>query len=430
MHSYRSYLAILLFIYIANTSAWAIAGLSDGLNFDAFFASSPTPFVIHVDEDFVDVTKQKVGLYRPARNLKKLAAFEDGAPQENITAIRDYWVEQYSWDHVQTDLNNRFKHFTTTVNAKANYTHPIPLHFVHHKSNRSDAIPLLMLHGWPSSFTEWSSVIGPLTNPPNGSTPAFHVVAPSLPGFGFSPAPEYPGCGAREQGQGFDELMHQLNYTKYAIATTDLGTFAGLWMLHDFPDTVTAHFTDFYFTEPNATDLARYAAKTTTPEENTFIESYNTLTTNDSGYSYIHQTRPLSIAIGMTDSPVGFVAWIWQLMHTISDGYPYTAEQLITDSMMLSIQGPYGGMRAYKEFFREGGINASAYPLSTQPTGISQWPSLTGNIVPFSDLPLEWIQRTANVTFYNNQHPGGHFPAISNPNAWLRDIRAFFATLA
>lgn len=170
-----------------------------------------------------------------------------------MTAVSKYWAKNYSWADVQSGINEKYSQYTTTVQSGPNFTYPVPLHFVHHRSSRSDAIPLLMLHGWPSSFLEWDKVIGPLTSPPSSSLPAFDVVAPDLPGHGFSPAPQNPGLGPREIGQAFDDLMHQLGYTRYSIYTTDLGTFVGNWMVYDLSSSVVSHLTDFGYAPPNAT---------------------------------------------------------------------------------------------------------------------------------------------------------------------------------
>lgn len=331
--------------------AAAVPGLGDGLNYKFSATDIPQPFEIDVDPDFINVTTLKASLYRPSRNLLNYTAFEDGATQQNMTTLRDYWVKDYDWYSVQADLNSKYKHFTTTVHAGENYTYPIGLHFVHHRSNRSDAVPILFLHGWPSTFLEWANLIDPLTNPPNDSLPAFHVVAPDLPGFGFSPAPAYSGLGQREMGQGFDDLMHQLGYPSYNIYTTDLGEGVGRWMKYDASDSVLSQMSDFFFVVPNATDRERYAANLTTPEETTFIAEYDYQFEMDFGYGYLHSTRPLQAAIPLNDSPVGFVGYFWQLQQTFSDGYPYSPLQLINDAMMLFIPGLYGNIRLYKTSF-------------------------------------------------------------------------------
>lgn len=363
--------------YGANTSsviADVLPGLGDGLNFAYNASSTPQPFTIDVDPEFIAATELKVSLYRPSRPITQ-PDWTDGPPTHNVSAVQQYWLQNYSWFDVQASINSKYSQYTTTVNSGVNFTEPVQLHFAHQKSNRSDAIPLLMLHGWPSSFLEWDSVVDGLASPPNASLPSFNVVAVDLPGFGFSPAPTVPGFGSREMGQAFDNLMKQLGYDKYAIYTTDLGSFVARWMTVDAADSVVSRLTDFYFIAPNATDLQRYAANETTPEENTFMSQYISFNTDDFGYYAEQSTRPLALTESLTDSPVGFLAWMWQLRHVVSGEYDYTASELITDALMLFIPGVYGNVRSYKEFQRGGGLNDTAYPSSDIPVGVTRWPS-------------------------------------------------------
>ena len=405
--------------------------LGDGLNFNATFGDNPQPFTLSVDPNFIETTKLKASLYRLSRDVD-IVDWEDGPPQHNMTTIRDYWVHNYSWAEVQDEINRKYHQYTTTVHSSLSYPYPIPIHFVHHKSFRSDAIPLLMIHGWPSTFLEWDKVIDTLTSPPNASLPAFNVVAPNLPGFGLSPAPEHAGLGPRETGQALDDLMHQLGYNNYSVYDTDLGTMVALWMVSD-SKAIVSRMTDFGFATPNATDLQRYAANQTTPEETAYIQLSNNINALDTAYIGLHSTRPSLIGQLGTDSPVGFVGWQWDLRYHFSDGYPYTAQELITYAMMLYIQGTYGGIRTYKEFFQANGLDDASYPSTSVPTGIQQWPSehpnRTDSHNPFGITPLSWLQRRSNVTYLNNDHlgdAGGHFPAEANPQAWLHDVWTFF----
>jgi pimeloyl-ACP methyl ester carboxylesterase len=134
-------------------------------------------------------------------------------------------------------MNEQFAHYATTVPGNGEYSAPIPLHFVHERSDDEAATPLLLIHGWASTHLEWSRIIKPLAQ--QGSK-AFHVVAVDLPGFGFSPAARQPGLGAREMGRAFDALMRQLGHDKYGLVTTDLGWLIGMWMVEDVRDSISA----------------------------------------------------------------------------------------------------------------------------------------------------------------------------------------------
>lgn len=141
------------------------------------------------------------------------------------------------------------------MTAGPNYPYPIPLHFAHHQSPREDAVSLLYINSPPGSFIEVENIVDLLTDPPNGTVPAFHVVAPDTPGFGFSPAPQHPGLGLRQAGQGFSSLMSQLSYDKYVIGGGGFGALTLRHMAIDFPESVVSVLSNFYLVLPNATDL-------------------------------------------------------------------------------------------------------------------------------------------------------------------------------
>lgn len=308
----------------------------------------PRPFEVKLLQPFVDMTLRKVRDYRPTFGLSTTWALE-GPPHQDINRIAKIWGSDYDWRSVESQINDEFKHYATVVPGSGNYNLPIPLHFVHHVSKNEDAIPLLLLHGWPSSFLEWSKVIKPLSEHANRS---FHVVAPDLPGFGFSPAPKQPGMGPREMGRAFDLMMKQLGYDKYGIATTDLGWTVGMWMVHDVQDSIIGHMCDFFMVPPNEDDQARMQAGTLTTEESEYMSGMNTWFSSHSAYSTAHSQKPLALSIALGDSPIGLLGWCWDLIHTVSDGYPYSEKELITDTMMLWIPGPYSNIRSYLEFYK------------------------------------------------------------------------------
>ena len=257
------------------------------------------------------------------------------------------------WLLTTSSFPDSFSHFTTTVNTgpKSNYTFPVPLHFVHHRSPREDAVPLLFSHGWPGSFLEVSNIIDGLTNPPNDSLPAFHVVAPSIPGFGFSPAPTQPGLGNHQAAHAFNALMQQLNYTRYVVQGGDFGSVILRYIAASYPENVISALANFYIVPPNATDWKRYHAGETTDEENESIEDYTLYLNTRQGYRIEQSTRPLALAIALTDSPLGNAMWIYDLM--AAEPHVWTPEEIITWTMIHHIQGPYGGLRYYLEAERE-----------------------------------------------------------------------------
>ncbi|KAF2681347.1 alpha/beta-hydrolase [Lentithecium fluviatile CBS 122367] len=392
--------------------------------------TGPTPFQISVDPDFIQSTAEKARLYRPSIALQDQPEWEEGPPPSAMNELARYWADEYDWYGVQEEINANFSHFTTTVSGTEKYPYPVPLHFIHERASdsndTSEAIPLLMLHGWPSTNLEWAKVIHPLAHPSNASAPRFHVVAPDLPGYGFSPAATHSGLGVRAIGQAFHALMQQLGYTEYGIFSTDLGWIIGMWMAAD-TTSVTAHATDFWMAAPNATDIERFAQNQTTPEETAYMLGVQELQTHHFAYSAVHSTKPLSLALAMTDSPVGFLGWMWTLMYSFSDGYVYSKTELITEAFLLYVQGTYGNVRLYMDALMGEGLS---FPKTTVPTGIIEWASPNGPYPKLKDaslVPRSWTERNVNVTFFRQHDFGGHFPAISQPEIWLVDVRDFFA---
>jgi pimeloyl-ACP methyl ester carboxylesterase len=321
----------------------------------------------------------------------------------------------------------RLQQFTTIVEPTiGNDTSPIPLHFVHHRSPREDAIPLLFIHGWPGSFLEVSNIIDELTHPPNKSLPAFHVVAPSIPGFGFSPAPERPGFGPVRAAHAFNKLMQQLGYVRYVVQGGDFGGVILRFQAHLFPNNVVSALSNFWIIQPDQSDFRRLAQGLATPDETTYIATLETYINQASGYRILQQTQPLTSAFAVSDSPLGNAMWMYALMAEVVDPTikNWTPEEIITWSMMYYIQGPYAGMRFYREVANDGaldGVDFGTIPWVKIPVAISQFPYDVAY-----RLPLEWARRGGNVIKRNVHDHGGHFAAYEVPDLLLRDIREWF----
>lgn len=248
------------------------------------------------------------------------------------------------------------------ISKSSHYKEPTPLHFVHHKSPREDAIPLLFIHGWPGSFLEVGPIIERLVNPPSESTPAFHVVAPSIPGFGFSPAPTHAGFGYIESAHAFDQLMKQLGYHKYVIQGGDAGGIIMRYQAHYHPESVVSGLNNFWVMSPSEEDRTRLVQGQGSEDEVAVTNLLDYFLTELWGYGQIHQTRPLRVAHALTDSPVGLAMWLYDgIWPAVEDVALLTPKEIITWTMMHWIQGPYGPMRIYKE-----GADVS-YPICRPP---------------------------------------------------------------
>ena len=336
-------------------------------NFQCSFGASPQHFEIQVNPDFLNYTRQKLELTRFAEDVDQ-PDFTDGPPTHKAMAVRDYWVNEYNWESVQSKLNNE-QVLPLYWNARTDillgcsnllrrclcppikfFAGTVPLHFVHHVSPRADAIPLLFIHGWPGSFLEVRNIIKYLTHPSRDTDPAFHVVAPSIPGFGFSPAPTKPGFGLVEAAHAFDALMKQLNYNKYVIQGGDLGGLILRHQAHLYPESVISCHSNFWVVSPNTDDLELYKNNGSSTDEKAIIELYQGFINNRWAYAQVQQTTPLRLAHGLTDSPVGLAMWYYHAMHpgVVSSSF-WTLEDIITWTMMYWIQGPNHSLRFYKE---------------------------------------------------------------------------------
>lgn len=331
----------------------------------------PRPYKIDVSHEFIDEFRRKAARYRQVTDIAAPAWF-DGPPSANISQISKFIAYEYDWYKYQETINSKFHHYITTVPAPNGYPHDQAIHFIHHRSNRKDAIPILLLHGWPSTSLEWEKVVEKLVNPQDSSKPAFHVVAPDLPGFGFSPAPVAPGLGGSQHASIFASLMQQLGYCSYAIYSTDLGYVVGLKMVDEYKERILNHLTDFYIVLPSPADVQRFAQNATTAEEARYIAAFSEgLGGQHSAYSAVHSTYPLSIAYALNDSPMGFLAWMWQLDYTVRDlSVPYTPQELVSQALLLYLPGVYGNIRSYKELFP---ALLQGIKPSTVPTSVLQW---------------------------------------------------------
>ncbi|KAH8742764.1 putative epoxide hydrolase [Diaporthe sp. PMI_573] len=399
---------------------------SSGLYFNFPKTTTPKHFYIHVDQGLIELAQRKACDFRPSPSIHSGWTIE-GPPEDAIAELAKYWANEYDWRTVEKRMNRDFKHYATTVPGNRNYSAPIPIHFVHERSTNDKAIPLLLVHGWGSSHLEWAKVMKPLAK--GSERQAFHIVAPDLPGFGFSPSPSLAGLGPREIGLAFDAMMKRFGYTTYAIATTDIGWPVGMWMTADAHDSIFTHFTDFFLSVPEPSDLSRHANNETNPEETDFIAATDEWYAKHAAYATVQVQKPQALAAAMTDSPVGLAAWLWDLKQGSSDGYSYSYDELITDTMLTWIQQPYGAMRTYMEISQPDNF---AYPKTDIPTGVTQWGNLNGpykELAKFPLVPRTWVERRANITYFMRHDTGGHWPALAQPEEWVANVQAFFAGL-
>jgi len=376
--------------------------------------SKITPFQIEVSDALLDDLRTRLRNTRwPEREL--VDDWSQGTPLGYVHDVCDYWAETYDWRQREAALN-RFDQYTVPVEG---LTDP-GVHFVHARSPHPDAMPLLISHGWPGSIVEFHKVIEPLTNPTQhggDAADAFHVVAPSLPGFGFSGKPTTTGWGVQKIGDTFAALMAELGYDRYVAQGGDWGSAI----------TTAIGGTDVEHCAAIHTTLAMGARPQLdgdpTPEEQRTLDGLQYYAEWDSGYSKQQSTRPQSIGYGLLDSPAAQAAWVLEKFWawTDCDGHPenvLSRNELLDNVMLYWINGNgASSARIYWESFGKGPRPATV----TIPSGFTAYPK---EIAP----PVRsWVEPMfTDIRYWNEQAKGGHFAAFEVPELFVDDIRNCF----
>ena len=368
------------------------------------------PFTIDVpDEVLIDLRRRLRDTRWPEAEL--VDDWSQGIPLEYVRDVCEYWAESYDWRAREAALN-RFEQFTTEIDG-------LDLHFVHVRSPHRDARPLLLTHGWPGSIVEFHKVIGPLTDPTaHGASAddAFHVIAPSLPGFGFSGKPASTGWGVDRIAEVFSELMARLGYDRFFAQGGDWGSAVTTAIAATDPEhCIGIHLTLAMNARPEL-EGELSAAETRAIERAAYYREW------DSGYSKQQSTRPQTLGYGLVDSPAGQAAWILEKFWawTDCDGHPenvLTRDELLDNVMLYWIPatGASSG-RLYWESFGRGRRHTVQVP-----TGFAVYP---GEIVP----PVRsWIEQSfPNIVHWSEHERGGHFAAFEVPETFVEDLRACF----
>ena len=302
------------------------------------------------------------------------------------------------------------------------------IHFLHIRSPEPDALPMLLTHGWPGSVLEFRDVIGPLSDPVahgGKASDAFHLVIPSLPGFGFSDQPTTPGWHIGRVAAAWAQLMARLGYNSWVAQGGDWGAAVTTILGHMAPAGLLGIHLNMVMFQPTADEIAKAdeAERRMLADAQRYDEQY-------SGYYKLQNTRPQSIAFSLSDSPVGLAAWIYALFQDVSDsnGNPeavFSLDEMLDDIMLywLPNTGP-SSVRLYWESaqaMRQGGMNFAPMQI---PAGISMFP---GEQVRLS---RRWAEpRFANLVHFNTLDRGGHFAALEQPDLFVDELRASFATL-
>ncbi len=385
------------------------------------FASTPSsdaaaivPFVIDIPQAELDELHQRLEHTRWPEQ-ETVADLSQGAQLAQVKKLAAYWRSEYDWRQVEARLNH-YPQFKTEIDG-------LGIHFLHIRSPHEHALPMVMTHGWPGSIVEFLDVIDPLVDPTqHGGTAdqAFHLVIPSIPGFGFSDKPDAKGWNRNRIGKAWDTLMKRLGYQRYvaqggdwgSVVTTEMGRLQldGLAAIHvNLPFVAQLPFPD----NPTA-------------EEQIAIDQCVLFAEDGSFYHHLQTTRPQTIGYALADSPVGQAAWIYEKLGAWSDNQDGPEQVFSYDQMLNNIMFYWltnSGASSARMYAEHPGLNFGAVPVDI-PVAVSVFPR------EIYTPPRSWAERTySQMIYWNRPEKGGHFAAFEQPATFVNELRAAFASI-
>jgi pimeloyl-ACP methyl ester carboxylesterase len=371
------------------------------------------PFQIDIPQAALDDLRDRLARTRWPDQLPG-AGWEAGVPLGYLKDLAGYWATGYDWRAAEAQLNE-FPQFTTIIDGQN-------VHFLHVRSAEPGALPLIITHGWPGSVAEFVNIIGPLTDPAShGGDPAdaFHVVAPSLPGFGFSGPVHHPGWGTGRVARAWAELMNRLGYHRYGAQGGDTGAIVSPELGRIDPGHVIGVHVNNLGTFPSG-DPAELAGLTESDQERlTLMDRWGR---EMSGYAIVQSTRPQTLSYALTDSPAGQLAWIVEKFKEWTDPAAALPEDAIDRDLILTDVSVYwltatAGSSA-RIYYEDTATWGKAKQRSSVPTGVAVFP------MDITIRPL--AERDHNVVHWAEFGRGGHFAAMEAPDLLVGDVREFF----
>jgi epoxide hydrolase len=371
------------------------------------------PFRIAIpDEDLADLQLRLARTRWPEAEC--VDDWSQGIPLDYTRELATYWADEYDW-RAREALLNRFDQFTTEIDG-------LDIHFIHQRSPHRDAFPVVITHGWPGSVAEFHKVIEPLTDPTahgGRAEDAFHVVCPSLPGYAFSGKPATTGWGVGKVAEAWETLMVRLGYHRYGAQGGDWGAAVTTQIGRNGGHCVGIHLNMPLGRPPTG------AMENPTEEEQQALASLEHYQRWDSGYSKQQSTRPQTLGYALVDSPVGQMAWIvekfWSWMDC--DGHPenvLSRDELLDNVMMYWLTG--SGASSARMYWESFNAFRPDSPVEV-PTGVASFPK------EILRAPRDWCEPNYHITHWTTMPRGGHFAAFEQPELFVGDVRAFFATV-
>jgi pimeloyl-ACP methyl ester carboxylesterase len=385
------------------------------------------PFRAEVRRDQVDDLRRRIGLTRwPTREL--VDDRSQGVQLATLQALADYWATEYDFGRIEARLN-AFPQFTTEIDG-------VDVHFIHVRSHHDDALPLVMTHGWPGSVIELLDSIGPLTDPTahgGSSEDAFHLVLPSLPGYGFSSEPAEIGWSTVRVARAWAELMARLGYTRFVAQGGDQGAGVTDDLAHQGPEgLVGVHMNLLRAALANTSNLPAQSE-----DERAALAAVGVFRSAGFGYFLEQSTRPQTIGYALLDSPVALAGWMLdhdtdsylKIARAFVDGEPVggLTRDHVLDNVTLYWLTATGASaaRSYWEGGRAAALAAGHAPAAVSvPVGFTTFP---GEIFR---APRSWVQTLyPTLAYFNEADRGGHFAAWEEPELFARELRAAFRSL-
>jgi pimeloyl-ACP methyl ester carboxylesterase len=384
------------------------------------------PFHVQIsEEELVDLRGRLADTRWPSKEL--VDDRSQGVQLETLRELVRYWTGEYDWGRCQARLN-ALPQFTTVIDG-------LEVHFIHVKSAHENALPLIMTHGWPGSVIELLETVGPLTDPTahgGSAEDAFHLVLPSVPGYGFSAEPTELGWYAGRVAEAWGELMPRLGYTRYVAQGGDVGAAVTDAMGRQAPEGLIGIHTNLF-----VPGLAGGSFPKETEEERAAAEAGAKFRATGFGYFLEQATRPQTIGYALLDSPVALAAWMldhdtdsyYKISRAFVERQPaggLTRDHILDNITLYWLTGT--GASAARSYWESGQAAARAAgqapPPVSVPVGFTTFP---GEIVA---TPRSWVEKAyPTLTYFNKVDKGGHFAAWEEPQLFSEEIRASFTTL-
>ncbi|SFT36302.1 epoxide hydrolase [Actinopolyspora lacussalsi subsp. righensis] len=382
------------------------------------------PFHVRIPQDDLDDLNRRLADTRWPGELPGIG-WDRGVPLDYVKELAEYWRESYDWRAAERRLNE-FPQFITEIDGT-------DVHFLHIRSAVSTAVPLIITHGWPGSVTEFLDVIGPLTDPEaygGEAADAFHVVIPSIPGYGFSGPTNETGWDVKRVARAWAELMSRLGYERYFVQGGDWGTPISLELGLADPEHVAGVHVNFFVTFP-PDDPTAFAELSET--EQARLEFGARFQQDGMGWQKIQSTRPQTLSYALTDSPAGQLAWITEKFKEWTDSEK-SPEEAVGRDQLLTIVSIYwftatagSSAQLYYESARGDAAFADTWggpwPLD-QPVGVAVFPADAARPI------RSWARRLLpTLAHWSEFDRGGHFAAMEQPESLVDDVRTFVRPL-